>query len=206
MRDRAAAGLALAAGLGPGTASAHSPIAGIEGFYSGLIHPLTTPGQILALVALGMLVGAVWPRRFGTAWVCFASALVFGSATGLAAGPPVGIESALLVAAALAATLAALAPAVPSPVQPSASLGIGALLGLASAPDPGPVAATLVTLAGSIIGANLALLYVGGGIGWLSERMDGLRTRGWGQAGLRVVAAWVAAVSILMAALVATGR
>ena len=59
------------------------------------------------------------------------------------------------------------------------------------------MAATIVTLVGSYVGANLAISYIALGVGWISERYswNGL------QIGFRIVAAWIAAISVIILAL-----
>ena len=52
---------------------------------------------------------------------------------------------------------------------------------------------------GSVIGANFALIYVSGGIGALREKF----TAPWILIAVRIVAAWIGALSIMMAALTA---
>jgi hypothetical protein len=73
----------------------------------------------------------------------------------------------------------------------------GILLGLVSTPDPGPTRALLITLSGSFLGIVLIALYIGGGVAWIREKYP----QHWVHVGIRVVAAWIGAVSILMAAL-----
>jgi len=64
-------------------------------------------------------------------------------------------------------------------------------------PDPGPPGAMIITISGTYIGANLALFYASGGIGWLRDRFN----KPWAVNGLRVIAAWIATISCLMLAL-----
>jgi len=45
----------------PTGAQAHGAIKGLEGFTSGLVHPLTTPAHVLVIVALGLLLGQQKP-------------------------------------------------------------------------------------------------------------------------------------------------
>lgn len=77
----------------------------------------------------------------------------------------------------------------------------GLFIGLVSTPDPGPRAATLITVAGSFVSANLTLFHVSGAVGLLRERF----TQHWVAVGLRVAAAWIAAVAVLMGALAFAG-
>jgi hydrogenase/urease accessory protein HupE len=198
---RAAGGLALAAALLPGPAVAHSPIRGIEGFYVGLLHPLTSAGQILALLALGLFFGQRWPRHFGLAWAIFAGACLGGILLGQMGVPADLTESGLLALALATSGLAALRPGgVAAPGIAAAGIA-GLLLGLASTPDPGPLRATVITLTGSLTGAVVALLYAAGGLGWLHERA----TRTWARMGFRIAAAWSAAIAALLLALSVAG-
>ena len=76
-------------------------------------------------------------------------------------------------------------------------LPIGFLVGVASVPDPGPLRATIITLAGTILGANLLLLYATGAVVYLRRAFDRL----WLWIGLRVLGSWLAAIAALMLAL-----
>ncbi len=110
---------------------------------------------------------------------------------------PGGEEPILLLVAILAAMLSALYPAgfLTTFVI---LLGIcGVLIGVLSIPDEGSVLATIITLSGSFVGANLGLVYIAGGVGWLRERFS----QQWLRIGLRIIAAWIAAISLLMASL-----
>ena len=70
-------------------------------------------------------------------------------------------------------------------------------MGIVSTPDPGPLGAMIITIAGTYVGANLALFYATGGIGWLRDRFN----KPWALIGLRIIAAWIATISCLMLAL-----
>jgi hypothetical protein len=203
----AASGRGVARGAGaaafvPGPALAHAPIEGIDGFYVGLLHPLSTVPQLLALVALSVLLACGWSARTHL-WL-YVAALALGIGLGQAGLAPsmpedriAPLSVALLALALAAATLAALAPkAARLPALALAAAG-GGMIGLLSTPDPGPLRATLITLAGSFTGAGLAVLYGSAGLGWLRERYPAA----WMDIGQRVAAAWIAAVSALMLAL-----
>lgn len=81
------------------------------------------------------------------------------------------------------------------------ALVVGVLVGIASTPDPGPLRATLITLTGSFVGANLLVLYVSVGVDWVSRTYS----QQWVQIGIRVVAAWIGAISVLMTAFAFAG-
>jgi len=106
-------------------------------------------------------------------------------------------ERALLVTALAASSLAAIAPAwVIVPGTLLAGVG-GLFLGMVSTPDPGPLGAMITTITGTYIGANVALFYASGSIGWLRDRFN----KPWALIGFRVIAAWIGAISCLMLAL-----
>jgi hydrogenase/urease accessory protein HupE len=194
---QAAVGLGLAAAFLPQNASAHSPFPGIEGFYVGLLHPLSTPAQLLAILALGMALGWYWRQRFGLPWAVFAVALLIGILLGQLDLRPGDEELPLLLIGIIAASLAALHPGGFYPAVVALVGAGGLLIGLLSTPDPGPMRATIITLAGSFFGANLAIFYVSGAVGALRERF----TQHWITVGLRVVGAWIAAIAVLMGSL-----
>ncbi len=189
--------------LWPVTASAHSPIDGMEGFYVGFLHPLSTAGQVLALIAIGLFVGRVDQTSFTRAWSAFAALVVGGILLGQIVGLSGHEDTVLLGVAAVVALIAAGAPQrifAPGRLQPGAlAAGVGGLLlGLASTPDAGPARATILVLSGSFVGLNVAFLYLAGGTIWLLDRYAAR----WALIGLRVLASWVAAIAILMCALV----
>jgi len=198
-RNIAAAALGAAAILSPAAASAHSPAAGIGGFYGGVLHPLSTPGPPLALLAVALMLGLRFPAGFRAAWGGFALAMLAGIGLGQLGLAVAATELLVSIAALTTAIFAALVPTGARPVALGLSAVAGLMIGLAMTPGPGPVGATLIMLAGSFVGANILLPYLAGGIGWLLETVD----QPWLQVGIRVVAAWVAAVAILMTALIA---
>lgn len=187
----------------PAGASAHVPVAGMQGFYLGLLHPATTASHGLLLLALGVMLAPAWPGRFGRAWAAFAAAALAGLGAVMLGGTALQPgEWTLLAAAALVALYAAAALGrFPAVTLALAGLG-GLLLGAGSAPDPGPPGAAAVTAAGSCLGLALGLLYLAGGIGWLRLRFE----EPWAGVGLRIAAAWIAAIAILLAALQAAPR
>ena len=198
----AAALVAAGAAVVPSLASAHSPVDGIEGFYIGMAHPLSTADQLLALLGLGLMLGLRGRSRVGRALAVFAVAMLAGVVWGQMSGSPPWTETVLLLAGTTAATLAALRPGgIGAACLLLAGL-VGALIGVLSTPEIGSVRATVFTVAGSIVGGNIALLYLSLGIGWLREKYG----QPWVRIALRVVAAWLGAVSIMMVALTAAQR
>lgn len=197
IRARIGAWTGLAAALLPGSALAHTPLPGVEGFLTGVVHPLTTAGQLLALLALGSMLGWRWKDGFIRCWATFAIAALVGIGLGQLGVRLGDGELLLLLVSITAATLAALHPTGFLPVMAILAGAGGLLIGLVSTPEPGPLAATITTLAGSFVSANLVLLYVAGAVDLLRERF----TQHWVGVGLRVAAAWIAAISMLMGSL-----
>lgn len=196
-RASTALALAFAVCLLPNPAVAHSPVPGFAGFYTGMLHPISTPGQLLGLLSLGLMLGFRWPQWFAWASLSFAVSCLLGILLGQMGFMPTWSERVLLLLAALAAALAALYPTGILAVFLAFSGACGFLIGILSTPDPGPLNDTIITLSGSFVGANFALIYAAGGIGWLQERY----TQQWLRIGIRVVAAWIAAISVLSALL-----
>ena len=188
---------ALALALLPGWAGAHSSSKGFEGFYIGLVHPLTSPAQVLVLLALGLFFAQRWPRQFEPASALFAGGCLVGIVLGQAGMPVGAAEPVMLVLALAAGGLAALWPTAPALPPIAVAGGAGLLIGLVSTPDPGSLRATVITLFGSFVGAILALLYAAGGLGWVHEKAR----VSWAQMGFRVAAAWIAAIAALLLAL-----
>jgi len=172
-------------------AAAHSPVQGIEGVYTGLLHPLTTPDQILALLATGLLLGNFPLSRLAPAFAAFGAGLLGGLALGDATASPAPW---LYAVAAVTAGAAALAPGRWLGAVIGAAVTAGLLLGWASVPDPGPAQARLLTMTGSFIGAFLLTLYLAGSLDLIRERAD---HPAFGIA-LRVAASWIAAIALLM--------
>lgn len=189
--------LALVIALLPNTATAHAPIHGIEGFYVGLLHPFTSAGQVMVLIALSLVFGQQWPGRFALAWAAFAVACVAGIVIGQMGQVSEAAEPCLLGLAAASGILAALWPAAPVVIGIAAAVVAGIFIGMASTPDPGALRATVITLAGSFVGANLALLYAAVGVGWLHKKA----TMACIRIGFRIAAAWTATIAALLLAL-----
>lgn len=189
---RRLAWLPLAVGATP--VHAHSPVPGIEGFYVGLLHPFSTPAQALLMVGLALLAG--WVALDKVRWLL--GVFLVASFAGLLLGPQIANLDPYLFAMAFAScALAALAPGKLVPLA-VVFAGIGGyLIGEVSIPDEGPARDRIITMSGSIIGANLGLLYIVGVSHIIRERY----TWAWVEIAFRVIAAWLGAVALLMFAL-----
>ncbi|MES0885357.1 HupE/UreJ family protein [Roseibium sp. SCP14] len=186
------AGLAMA--VGPGPAHAHSSVPGIDGFYVGLLHPFSTPSQALVILGLGLLAGGFAPFRARWLLGAFLAATLLGLILGSRSLP---LEAMMFAIAFLASTSFALRPGNLLPLAIGLVAVGGVLIGTVSVPDPGPIRDRLVTMTGSTIGANIGLLYVFGFVLFVKERY----TWDWVGVALRVLSAWLGAISLVMLAL-----
>ena len=180
----------------PTSAYAHSPVPGIEGFYLGLIHPISTPAQILTVLMVGLLIGQfpldLYRRFFGA---FFTSSLV-----GLIlARLPIPLDEVLFVLAAGMGLFAALLPGRIAAAALILVTASGLMLGNASLADPGPTGAMVISTAGAIVGANLLVLYLVGMIEFAKDKLVGRMS--WLPIGLRILSAWIAAIAAIMLAL-----
>ncbi|SNS75874.1 HupE/UreJ family protein [Tropicimonas sediminicola] len=180
--------------LGAGPAFAHSPVPGLEGFYIGMLHPFSTPAQALLMVGMGLLASGYASERERYHFAAFPVATILGLILGSSSAD---LDPAMFATAFAVCALAALAPGrVHLLAVALVALG-GFLIGAASIPDAGPLRDRLFTMSGSLVGANLGLLYLFGIILVLKQRF----TWDWVGIALRVAAAWVGAISLLMLAL-----
>ena len=177
-----------------GPAQAHSPVPGIEGFYTGLLHPFSTPSQALLMVGLGLLVGGHDPRVARWPLAAFLAATILGVAFGEGFD---ALEQPMFLAAVLACAFAALLPGRVPPVAIGIAAAGGLLLGAASIPDPGPSMDRVITTTGSFVGANVGLLYLFALAHVIRKRYP----MAWVDIAFRVAAAWIGAISLLMLAL-----
>lgn len=177
--------------LAPMPANAHSPMPGVEGFYIGLLDPLSSGPQLCLLVGLGLLVGGfdnrvmVWP-------LC---AFLLGTLVGIVfgAGLP-DLNAILLATAVLSGAVATTLPGRFLPLTVVVAVTAGVLIGAVSIPDPGPLRDRIITVSGSFVGANIALLYIAGGILLLRERYAGARI----SALFRSAAGLVCAIAVIL--------
>ena len=180
--------------LAPGQAAAHAPVPGIEGFYIGLLHPFSTPSQALLMVGLGLLVGGFAVNKVAPLLGAF---LVF-SLVGLFMGSAEwNFKTPMFVVAFLACALAALLPGKLQPVAIALCAIAGFLVGSTSIPDAGPVRDRVATMSGSMVGANVGLLYLFGVALVINERF----TWPWVRVAFRIAAAWLGAIALVMLAL-----
>lgn len=173
-------------------AHAHGSVRGLGAFMGGFLHPLLEPAQLVALIALLLLVGQQGTHRANTAiW-----ALIASTATGLVValnGWVMAADTPLLMAAAL--TGLAVTVARPLPVFAYLMLGAAIGLGIGLGFDPQGLqgAARIATAAGTWMGTGM---YVIGGSTAVVEIKPP-----WARVLIRVVGSWMTACAVLVLAL-----
>jgi urease accessory protein len=160
----------------------------------GLLHPLTVPAHLLALVALGLCIG----QQQGAAGRLMPSlAFVAGAWCGLfaiafAVRPPAAADL-LLAASVLSGGVVAAARPLPALASAPLAAVSGIALGLDSPPQTISLAAGIAMLIGTGLGACLTLAVVAVGCGCLD--------RDWQRIGVRILGSWTAASATLVLAL-----
>jgi urease accessory protein len=173
----------------PVSAYAHSPIKGIGTFYNGLLHPVLVPAHLLALVAIGLLLGQHAPRASRLALPAFSMAMALALAVIAMIAPavPPWLPLAVALMAGLAVALSWSGGALPTSVL---AIAAGTLVALDSAPDGVPEQQVWLALAGVGLGAVLVVTYFGGLAAWLD--------RPWQKIAVRVLGSWIAASAMLV--------
>ena len=163
----------------------------MSGLIGGLLHPFAVPAHVLALVAIGLLIGRQSERLIPMA--AFVAGLAAGLGALALAFATTSAANILLAATILSALLVALACQVPALVSVPLVATVGIALGLDSPPEAISIAAAVAMLIGTGIGGGLAVAVIAGGASYL--------TRPWQQIGVRILGSWTAASAILVLAL-----
>ncbi len=163
----------------------------IAGLVEGLLHPLLVPAHAVALLGLGLLIGA--QARCRVPLLAFAATLglgLFAIARGISQTPA---DSVVLAIAAVTGMLTAAALPLAMPVRAAIAAIAGGAIGLNSPPQAVTLCAATAALIGTWLGACLALTL----IAFVASRLSGPRQR----IGLRIAGSWIAASAILVLAL-----
>jgi urease accessory protein len=163
----------------------------MSGLVGGLLHPLAVPAHILALLAIGLLIGQQRSRLVPL--VAFLAGLAAGLGALVLAVATTSAVNVLLAGAAVSGLLVALARPLPALVSGPFAAIAGIALGVDSPPDAIAIAAAVAMLIGTGISASLAVAILAAGTSYL--------TRAWQQIGVRILGSWIAASAILVLAL-----
>lgn len=189
---RRAALLGWAVAAVPTAALAHAPIPGIGSFYSGALHPFVVPAQLMCIVCLGLLLGQRGLAASGRAAVAWIAGAALGTAAASAAGAP-DTDRWLLGFTLVIGITVATVWRIRDWLVIALAGAAGLALGLGSAPDGLVGNAKWASLAGTWIGASI-------GVPWFASVVDAA-TRPWMKIGVRVLASWLVASSMLVLAL-----
>jgi urease accessory protein len=97
MRMTTMAGLVLALSGLAGPALAHTGVGAVHGFGAGLMHPLTGPDHLLAMVAVGLWAGLVGGRARLTYPLAFVAMMVVAGLWGMSGASLPGVEIGIAV-------------------------------------------------------------------------------------------------------------
>nr|WP_222124887.1 HupE/UreJ family protein [Variovorax boronicumulans] len=182
-------GVAAAAGSAS-TAWAHGEIKGVGAFYSGVLHPFISPAHLIALVALGLLLGQRGVGASRPAMGALAAALVLGLWLSLRLqGLPEPDPWLLALGVVLGLGVVLARPWPTWALVPLAALA-GLAVGLGSAPDGMAPAQRAAALVGTFVGATLCTACLAGAVHPLHKP--------WARVGVRVLASWLSASALLV--------
>jgi urease accessory protein len=168
---------------------AHPSPLGFGGLVGGLLHPLFVPAHLLAIVALGLLIGrqAAWARM---AVFCFVAGLAVGLGVMTLGVVPQWMNELVLGSALIAGLLTAWARSVPETLGCALAVLTGFCIALDSPPEVISLLEANLMLLGTGLGAVALLIAV-------SELVRRIKAA-WAATGVRVLGSWIAASAILV--------
>lgn len=176
------------------SAGAHTAVPGLGEFASGFLHPFFTPPHLLALLALGLLLGQRQPlclKAPAVTFVVFAAAGLLLTLSGVFTGVYLPVLIALSLCAGALVVVA-------WPLPPWLLMAACAAVALAVSLDSGVDAGTRGADAAKILFATWAslVLFVVNAAFYISL----LPKLQWVQTGIRVAGSWIVAIALLMLA------
>jgi hypothetical protein len=192
--------------ISPTLSFAHSPSKSLAGFYTGILHVYSEVSLVIALVALGLLVGQTTDLdKQGKLLAGFLITIVLSSAIGSFTLIEVGSRTLQLVLWGSVVLVCLHAALLPKWAAVSAAIAVAVMaliMGQFTVPDPGEFLPFLVTLAGSITGCVLGFLYTSALVAFSYQRFQLL----WQRIILRIISAWLFAISFLLLAVQYTNK
>jgi urease accessory protein len=165
----------------------------MAGIVAGLVHPVSTPAHVVALIGLGLMAGRNF-RRTGAAIIgAFALGLTAGLcaiASGVGETPASDV---LLATATLYGLVAASGLTAPVSLAVPAALVSGIALGLDSPPESILLGEAIAMLIGTACGGIGALAMIAFLVSGIARWRQGIL--------LRVAGSWIAAIAIMVLAL-----
>lgn len=181
-------GLPLAVAAAP--AHAHLVETGFGAFYDGLAHVVTTPADLLVVLAIALLAGQRGVQQ--TRWVLWALPVAWlaGALTG-ARLPAAAVSPALTTLTFVAAGLLVVLDAKLRPASLAVLAGIAGLAhGFVNGATMMPGGASLLALTGAVTAVFCLLAIVAAEVTRLHA--------GWTRIAVRVAGSWIAAAGLLM--------
>ena len=189
-RRRTVSGAFLAAALAPREAYAHGDLSGLGGFYGGLFHPLVVPAEVLAVVAVGLLLGRAGREACRAGLIAFAVGVSAGLLAARVLDLPTDRTTSLPLAMALVAGLTVAAGIrIPIALASMVAITAGIALGIDAAPEADAISSLLIAGLATVSGSTLATMMVAVLV------LD--RTVHWQHVAARVAGSWIAACAIL---------
>lgn len=172
----------------------------VNTFLDGAQQALFLPGHIIVLATLGLLVGQQSARR---RWLlaAFVLGVIVGAMAIMARANLFWVQFNAVYATLTVALVAGLAVAIARPlplvVLAPVLAAVAAVLEVESMPIPGPLGATMLSLAGSAVGIAIALI--------VFAVIADMGRAGWLRIGVRIAGSWAAAIAMLILALLVLG-
>jgi urease accessory protein len=182
--------------LTSGSAWAHAPIAGMDSFMNGVLHPLIIPAQVLLLVSLGLLLGRQGDKAIGSILPVFLLSLLLSAGLSLIRAP---LPEWLLLVMALGLALWLISGrAMIDRLLWVSALVAAFLIGTDSLIEEFSDRERYFALVGSCLGGYVLLLYSAGIAESLRRFQNGIV--------LRILGSWIAASIMLVLSLAFIGE
>lgn len=176
-------------------AFAHGSFKGLNDFYAGLLHPVTTPEHVLPFAAFGLLLGLHGQRAHGLAFV-FPFLLALGAALAVVVPEPGALAAVNIASAIVLGGLVAAAIPLTTWLLYAIALALGLTHGIANgeALQTGAVR-WYMFLPGLYVSALAIIVYCVAMVEWLVHL-----EKSWLRIAIRVAGSWIAAIGILVLA------
>lgn len=177
----------------PQVSHAHTPIAGVDGFFGGVIHPITTPTHLLILLGLGLLAGqrsSLGLKVSLLAFVPISGLALLVAGTGLCQSlyPPLLISLAII---------SGILVALNQPLPTWSYAVIFAFAALAIGLDSSVDTANRAELTKGLLGTWVGLILI---ICDLAFYISISTKQKWQKIGVRVAGSWLTAASLMILA------
>lgn len=162
-----------------------------------MLHPFTSGPQILALVALALVIQQRLPEGEDVFHGFWATCLLGAAAAALGLSG-IDVDVPLILFTIAAGLLAASGLTLPLPTLMALGTICGLLSGYISWPDSGSNGNMLFSTLGAIVGSILVIIVVAGGL----QAIRQFAGWPWFPVAVRVAGSWLTAIAILLGALI----